>query len=130
MDIAQYVNRMKLANTKDLQSTFRHGLGPLMWVHPTRPDVVFLIAKLATDFMMTCADVDKALQLAKLYNETVKFLKNHPIEIRYVPPPGLKEPNCLKDLNHYRIICFTDAGFPTLHGDHIIESNVAIFGKV
>ena len=34
------------------------------------------------------------------------------------------------ELRRYRLICFTDAGFATLHNDRSIEPNIAIFGKV
>ena len=37
---------------------------------------------------------------------------------------------CISELSQYRVICFTDAGFATIHDDHRIESNVTIFGKV
>ena len=130
MDISQYVNKDKLVNQKDLQSTFRQGLGALIWVHQSRPDVGFLITKIATDLVTACLTVDKALSLARLYNKTVKFLKNHPVEIHYVFPPGMGQIKSAKSLTHFRIICFTDAGFATLHDEHSIESNVTIFGKV
>ena len=130
MDISQYMNRPQLANVKDLQSTARQGLGALIWVHQSRPDVGFLITKIATDLMTACADRQKAIRLAKLYNKTVRYLKMHASEIHYVPPPGNHGKNDHVDLRKYRVSCFTDAGFGALHGDHSIESNVAIFGKV
>ena len=30
----------------------------------------------------------ESIQLEKLYNKTVRYLQNHPIEIHYAPPPG------------------------------------------
>ena len=42
----------------------------------------------------------------------------------------MRESKRVADLRHYRIICFTDAGFATLLGDRIIESNVEIIGRV
>ena len=33
-------------------------------------------------------------------------------------------------MNHFRIICFADAGFATLHDEHSTESNATAFGKV
>ena len=131
MGISQYVNQDKIANVKDLQSTFRQGLGGLIWIHQSRPDVGYLIAKMATDLITACADAKKAVALGKLYNKIARFLKNRPIEIKYAPPPNHQSSHFgLNQLKAYRIICFTDAGFATLHDDHIIEPNVTLLGNV
>ena len=46
------------------------------------------------------------------------------------PPPGVGKIKSANALTQFRIVCFTDAGFATLHDEHSIESNVTIFGKV
>ena len=86
MDISEYVHRDQLVNVKDLQSTFRQGLGALIWIHQARPDVGFLITKIATDLTHSRTERPKAIALSKLYNKTVRFSKNHPTEILYAPP--------------------------------------------
>ena len=63
-DIAQYISRDIIANQKDLQSTFRQGLGALIWAHQTRPDVGFLITKIATDLITACIYSVTAIQLS------------------------------------------------------------------
>ena len=39
MDITQYVNQKGLKNVSELKSTFRKGIGSLIWIHQTRPDL-------------------------------------------------------------------------------------------
>ena len=73
MGISQYVNRDQLSNVKDLQITFRRGLGAIIWVHQTRPDVGFLIAKIATDLVSACAESSNAILMGELYYKTVRF---------------------------------------------------------
>ena len=58
--ITSYVNHQGLKNAPDLKSTFRQGNGSLIWIRQARPDVGFLITKLATDLIQSRAEVAKA----------------------------------------------------------------------
>ena len=49
----------KVENVSDVKSTSRRRLGTLIWAHRTRPDVGFLIAKLATDMIHSFPDSNK-----------------------------------------------------------------------
>ena len=60
MDLTPYVTQKGLKNASVLKSTSRQGLGSLIWIHQTLPDVGFLNTKLATDMIQACVDVDKA----------------------------------------------------------------------
>ena len=127
MDISCYMTHDRLGNANGLKSTFRQGLGSLIWIHQTRPDVGFLITKLATDMIRSCADLTKAKQWRNLYSKTVRFIRRHQIKIHYKHDPKSHETHQFsKLLTDYRIISFADAGFASLEGDHIIESNVVI----
>ena len=129
MGISQYVNKNQLANQKDIQSTFRQWLGALICAHQSRPDVCMLIAKIATDLPTACLTSGKAIQLEKLYRKTIRYLRNRPVGIHYVPPPVTSGIKTTDALSRYRIVCFTDAGFPTVHDGGSIESNFTVFGK-
>ena len=62
MGIAQYVDQTKHTNVKELQSTFRQGLGALIWAHRTRPDVGYLITKISTDLVTARTDALKPMR--------------------------------------------------------------------
>ena len=130
MDISEYVTQNGAKKEGELKSTSRQGLGLLIWAHQTRPDVGFLITKLATDMIHACGDGNKAKQWCNLYNKTVRFLKRHASKIHYHPEPKSSEHLSWKDrLKHYRIVSFTDAGFASLEGEHSVESNLLVFGR-
>ena len=65
MDISQYENQKTLVNIKDIRSPFSQGLGALIGVRRTRPEVGSPIAKIATDFTTACTDAGKSTQLEK-----------------------------------------------------------------
>ena len=69
MDVAQYVDQSRIVKENELRSTFRQGLGALIWIRQTRPDVGFSIARMATDIPTARKDVDKCLLLARGYNK-------------------------------------------------------------
>ena len=129
-DISQYANRNQLANIKDLQRTnfpTRSWIVDLGASSPTGRGV--FIAKIATELATSFTEVLESTQSSKLYNKKVRYLENRPIGIRYAQPPGGRKAARIDELSHYRLICVAGAGFATLHGDRIIESNVTIFGK-
>ena len=72
---------------KTCASLLDRNWGPLIWAHRSRPDVGFLITKIANDLATARAGSSKAIQLAKLYNQTVRYLQNRPVEIHYVHLP-------------------------------------------
>ena len=55
----------------------------------------------------------------------MRFLNTHLRENHYFHPP---KTNCndavVKEFDNYRVVCFPDAAFSKLQGEHIIESNV------
>ena len=130
MDISCYVAQNGLKNQGELKSTSRQGLGLLIWAHQTRPDVGFLITKLATDMIHACGNGQKAKQRCNLYNKTVRFSKRHASKIHYRPEPKSPENLSWGDrLKNYRIISFTYAGFASLEGDRSGDSNLLVFGR-
>ena len=131
MDITQYVTQKGLRNVSELKSTFRQGVGSLIWIHQTRPDVGFSIAKLATDLIQACEDAGKADKWCKAYNKAIRFIKRNGCKIHYWHAPKTTDKCSWGDLlGGYRIVSFTDAGFASLEGDCSIESNVAVFGEM
>ena len=131
MDIAQYVNQKGLENVDELKSTIRQWLGSLIWIHQTRPDVGFLVAKLATDLIRACSGAEKkAKKWCQAYNKTIRFVKRNDCKILYWPGPKSPDQYSRNErIRSYRIISFTDAGFASLEGDCSIEPNAIIFGK-
>ena len=49
MNIEHCIGDNQITDASDLRSTFRQGLGSLIWAHQTRPDVGFTITQIATD---------------------------------------------------------------------------------
>ena len=58
MGITSYVNQQGLKNAPEIKSTFRQGIGSLIWIHHSRPDVGFSITKLAADLIQSCFRID------------------------------------------------------------------------
>ena len=131
MDINLYVDSTSIRNPALLKSTFKQGLGSLIWLHQTRPDIGFTITQIATQIVEACESATKARTLAALYNKIVKFAKNHPRKIVYARRPGMDSNiDPLEDLKNWKLIVFTDAGFGTLTQNHSVESHVVILGDV
>ena len=132
MNIDQYVDSTGVKQPAMLKSTFKQGLGSLIWLHQTRPDIGFTITQIATQIVEACESMTKAKALANLYNKIVKFVKNHQRKITYAPFPGCESGglNALTSMMQWKLIVFTDAGFGTLSKNHSIESHVLIFGDV
>ena len=132
MDIAEYLNGDRITNAAGLKSTFKQGLGALIWLHQTRPDIGFTVTQMATQIVGACESAQKAIQLARIYNKIVKFVKNHRMKIRYSPFPRgeTDSPRRSSDLISWKLFVFTDAGFGTLIKNHSVESHVVILGDV
>ena len=132
MEISEYIQESRIVNQAGLKSTFKQGLGALIWLHQTRPDIGFTITQMATQIVEACESADKAIQLMRLYNKIVKFVKNHRRKIRYsaFPTPNVDSSARPSDLLHWKLFMFTDAGFGTLIKNHSIESHVIVLGDV
>ena len=77
MNVSEYINHNRITNPAGLKSTFKQGLGSLIWLRQTRQDIGFAITQIATQIAEACDSADKAAQLDNLYNKIVKFVKNH-----------------------------------------------------
>ena len=133
MEASDYVNEQgELKNVQNYKTAAKQVLGSLIWIHQTRPDIGFNIAKIATDAAKSCTSGDLAWKLIVLYNKTLRYLKSYGRKIRYVP-------TCLKsDTFDYRwsqfmklmLIAFPDAGFASLGSSHSIEGTFVILAQV
>ena len=132
MNIDSYVDSTRVIQPALLKSTFKQGLGSLIWLHQTRPDIGFTITQIATQIVEACESPTKAKALANLYNKIVKFVKNHQRKITYAPFPGCESGGieALMSMMQWKLIVFTDAGFGTLTKNHSIESHVLVLGDV
>ena len=131
MDITKCVSRGNILNRADLQTTFRQGLGAIIWVHQTRPGVGFSITKIATDLAESCDDSSDAIQLCRLYSKTVRFLKAHVREMHYFHHPKMNRHESVRgELGKYRVVFSEEPGFATMQGSRSIESDVIAFAKV
>ena len=132
MNIDSYIDSTRVLQPALLKSTFKQGLGSLIWLHQTRPDIGFTITQIATQIVEACESPTKARILANLYNKIVKFVKNHQRKITYAPFPGCESGGieALMSMIQWKLIVFTDAGFGTLTKNHSIESHVLVLGDV
>ena len=131
MDIKEYLSKDKIVAPQLLKSTFRQGLGTMIWIHQTRPDVGFIITQLATTLVESCMDASKARRWMQQYNKLVRFTQSHNRAIAYIPlnhnlPPREKVRAFMKR----RIITFTDAGFGSLSENHSVESSMTVLGEL
>ena len=77
MSIDTYIDSGGVTHPALLKSTFKQGIGYLIWLHQTRPDIGFAITQIATSVVEACESPTKAKALANLYNKIIKFAKNH-----------------------------------------------------
>ena len=73
MDIKEYLPGDKIVAPQLLKSTFRQGIGAMIWIHQTRPDVGFIITHLATTLVESCVGASKARRWMQQYNKLVRF---------------------------------------------------------
>ena len=105
MNIEDYVSATTIINPAMLKSTFKQGLGSLIWLHQTRPDIGFAITQIATQIVDACESASKAKTLVALYNKIVKFAKNHPRKIVYTQRPGVDSAyDALDDILNWKLI--------------------------
>ena len=132
MTISEYVRGPRIANDAGLKTIFKQGLGALIWLHQTRPDIGFAITSIATRIAEACESPEKAMQLMNLYNKIVKFAQNHQRGIRYSSFPLAKTDSRIQpsSLLNWKLFVFADAGFGTLVRNHIVESQVVVLGDV
>ena len=60
MDISEYIASRGITNSTMLKSTFKQGLGALIWLHRTRPDIGFTITQIATHIAEACESPEKS----------------------------------------------------------------------
>ena len=77
MDIKEYLLNGKIAAPQLRKSTFRQGLGTMIWTHQTRPDVGFVITHLATTLVESCLDALESRRRMRQYNKLVRFAQSH-----------------------------------------------------
>ena len=132
MDSSLYVSNGKILDSGKLRTALRQGLGALIWLHQTRPDVGFDITKMATDAVEAVTDPVLALKIIALYNKIVRFAQLHQRKIIYSNPDteNCSEPDRYKNLLRRRVVSFTDAGYSSLAGNHSIEGSITVLGKV
>ena len=132
MDVTEYIHLEKIVNSVGLKSTFKQGIGALIWMHQTRPDIGFTITQMATQIAEACEGAEQAIQLARLHNKIVKFTKNHPRKIHYsrFPTPDSQMAFRPADFLNWKLFVFTDAGFGALVKNHSVESHVVALGDV
>ena len=123
---------MNLTHPGPPKSTFKQGMVSLIWIYQTRADVGVAIPQMATQVAESCESATKAKALPNLYNKIVKFAKHRPRAITYSPYPGNESggKEALEAMINWKPIVFDDAGFGKLVKNHIVESNVVIFGDV
>ena len=85
MEVKEYLSGEKIVAPQLLKSTFRQGLGAMIWIRQTRPDVGFIITHLATTLVESCVDASKARRWMQQYNKLVRFAQSHNREIAYIP---------------------------------------------
>ena len=122
----------QIINAKHYRTAAKQALGSLIWIHQTRPDVGYNIAKMATDAVKSCTAGDLAMKLMSLYSKTVRYLRNHDRKIRYthVITDGVTKDMLWGNLLKAKIISFTDAGFASLEGSRSIEGTFLVLGQV
>ena len=132
MDPDLYIKQGKVLGQGKFRTALRQGLGALIWLHQTRPDIGFDITKLATDAVEAVTDAELGKKIILLYNKIVRFVQQYDRKILFtdVEPSASTFSDRLQALKQRRIICFTDAGYSPLAGSHSIEGSVTVLGKV
>ena len=131
MDIKEYLPNDKIVSPHLLKSTFRQGLGTMIWIHQTRPEVGFIITSLATTLVESCLDSPNARMWMQQYNKLVRFAQTNNREIAYIPlNRNSHHRGKVRLFTKRRIITFADAGVGSLSGDHSVESSLAVLGEL
>ena len=130
MNIESCISNGVITNAGDLRSTFRQGVGALIWTHQTRPDIGFTITQISTSSVEACTNAEMARDICRRYNKIVKFMRNHPRKIHYTRHDDLQGTAAIRSLMTWRIIAFSDAGFASLSQEYSVEGNFLILGRV
>ena len=130
MNIESCIVNGVITNANDLRSTFRQGVGALIWTHQTRPDIGFTITQISTTSVEACKNAELARDICRRYNKIVKFMRNHPRKIHYTRYDRLAGTAAIQNLMTWRIIAFSDAGFASLSQNYSVEGNFLILGRV
>ena len=122
----------QIVDVAKYRTAAKQALRSLIWIHQTRPDVGYNITKIATDAVNSRASGDLSCKLIAVYNKTLRYLRNHDREIRYtnVTTVGMTAEQLWGNLMMAKIIAFSDAGFESSDGSHIIEGTFVILGQV
>ena len=130
MDISEYLSAIGVANPAELKSTTKQGLGSLIWLQQTRPDIGFTITQIATKIVEACECSEKALKVANLYNKIARFAKNRRRKIRYAKflSANRDSPMGPSMFLNWELFVSADAGFGTLVQNHSSGSHVGAHG--
>ena len=130
MDLSGYLSNHGITNPTAMKSTFNQGLGALIWLHQTRPDVEFAIKKIATRILEDFESPEKAQKVANLYNKIVRFVKNRRRKIIYIefPSPSHHSPPEPSTRMNWKLFVFQEAVFGTLVQNRSVESHVVALG--
>merc|ERR1719158_1395931 len=83
MNISEYLKDKEITNPAGLRSTSKQGMGALIWLHQTRPDIGFATTQIAPPIAEACESSEKSVQIANPYNKIAKFAKNRQRRSRY-----------------------------------------------
>lgn len=107
-------------------------MGALIWLHQTRPDIGYDIAKLATDFVAVCTDPILARSAINMYNKTVRFACNCPRRVNYADRAGFGTDAAARahHLQQRRLVLLADAVFGSLADSRSVEGAVTALAQV
>ena len=129
---ADFALNNQIGDAGKLRTALRQALGSLIWLHQTRPDIGYDIARIATEAVAACTAPNLALQCVALCNKTVRFAQIYARKIAYAPSHDqLSTPSArLQHQKNRRLIIFNDSGFGSLSGSRSVKGSVAIIGQV
>lgn len=131
MEPMGYIEKGKIRDPAKFRTSLRHGLGAMIWLQRTRPDIGYDIAKLATDAVAAADGPELGKKIVSMCNKIVRVaqLRDRKLALGDSEPLGtsLRERMC--SFPYRRIVCFADSGFSTPHGSRWIEGSVTVLGK-
>ena len=132
IEMTDYVVKGRILDPAKFRIAVRQGLGALIWLRQTRPDIGFDITKLATDAVAAATGPELGKKIIILYNKIIRFAQLYDRKLTFddLNLEGTSYHGRLTNFTSRRVVCFADAGFSALAGSHSIEGSVTILGKV
>lgn len=131
--LSDYVPKGRMLGGPKLRTSILKALGALLWIHQSRPDVGFDIAKIDTDDVPSCPDATMALQTLSLYNRVVRYVQNYDREIPYSSASLSRRGSFLSRFAKFRqlrLAVFPDDGFCTFPKNSSVECHIAVLAEV